>query len=38
MNRRTLLQALPAAGLLSAVPWTVRAQDELARANEELGS
>lgn len=31
MNRRTLLQALPAAGLLSAVPWTVRAQYEPAR-------
>jgi transglutaminase-like putative cysteine protease len=26
MKRRTLLQALPAAGLLSAVPWSARAQ------------
>ena len=26
MRRRTLLQALPAAGLLSTVPWAVRAQ------------
>ena len=27
MKRRTLLQALPAAGLLSATPWSLRAQD-----------
>ncbi len=26
MKRRTLLQALPAAGLLSTVPWAARAQ------------
>ena len=30
MKRRTLLKALPAAGLIAAAPWAARAQDKLA--------